>query len=207
MGTRHLIAVAVDGEYKIAQCGQWDGYPEGQGVDVLKFLSESKNIELLREKLKRVRFLDFGGQDKDFIEAYEKNSPIYVGDPDPRTEEQRHWFDTYIDRGLGAKILNSVAYSEDDEILLKNSIGFAGDSLFCEYAYVIDLDANTLEVYNGFNENEITEGRFVSGDPTFDIDASSKYEPVTLIKVYSLDNLPDRDTFISDLVPNEEDED
>jgi hypothetical protein len=40
MGTRHLIAVQLDGEYRIAQYGQWDGYPEGQGVDVLKFLRE-----------------------------------------------------------------------------------------------------------------------------------------------------------------------
>ena len=30
MGTRHLIAVQLDGEYKIAQYGQWDGYPEGK---------------------------------------------------------------------------------------------------------------------------------------------------------------------------------
>ena len=37
MGTRHLTAVHVDGEYKIAQYGQWDGYPEGQGMTALTF--------------------------------------------------------------------------------------------------------------------------------------------------------------------------
>lgn len=40
MGTRHLIEVVVDGQIKVAQYGQWDGYPSGQGVDVLKFLAE-----------------------------------------------------------------------------------------------------------------------------------------------------------------------
>lgn len=38
MGTRHLIAAVIDGEYKIAQYGQWDGDPEGQGLTVLDFL-------------------------------------------------------------------------------------------------------------------------------------------------------------------------
>lgn len=28
MGTRHLTAVVIDGDYKVAQYGQWDGYPE-----------------------------------------------------------------------------------------------------------------------------------------------------------------------------------
>ena len=38
MGTRSLIAVQLDGEYKIAQYSQWDGYPEGQGLGCLNFL-------------------------------------------------------------------------------------------------------------------------------------------------------------------------
>lgn len=31
MGTRNLTAVYLDGEYKIAQYGQWDGYPKDKG--------------------------------------------------------------------------------------------------------------------------------------------------------------------------------
>lgn len=44
MGTRHLIAAKVDGEYKLAQYGQWDGYPEGQGVAVLDFLVNKEDF-------------------------------------------------------------------------------------------------------------------------------------------------------------------
>ena len=33
MGTRHIIAVYVNGEYKIAQHGQFDGYPEHVGCE------------------------------------------------------------------------------------------------------------------------------------------------------------------------------
>ena len=38
MGTRHLTIVAAAGGYPVAQYGQWDGYPSGQGVTALNFL-------------------------------------------------------------------------------------------------------------------------------------------------------------------------
>jgi hypothetical protein len=38
MGTRNLTRVICDGKTKVAQYGQWDGYPEGQGKTVLNFL-------------------------------------------------------------------------------------------------------------------------------------------------------------------------
>ena len=41
MGTRNLTAVMIDGEYKVAQYGQWDGYPSGQGLTCLHFLRET----------------------------------------------------------------------------------------------------------------------------------------------------------------------
>ena len=44
------------GETKIAQYGQWDGYPEGQGVTILNFVRKKKNLEKLRAKLEKVRF-------------------------------------------------------------------------------------------------------------------------------------------------------
>ena len=37
MTTRSLTAVKINGEYKIAQYGYYDGYPSGQGVTILKF--------------------------------------------------------------------------------------------------------------------------------------------------------------------------
>lgn len=37
MGTRGLTMVICDGETKVAQYGQWDHYPEGNGITCLEF--------------------------------------------------------------------------------------------------------------------------------------------------------------------------
>lgn len=39
---------------------------------------------------------------------------------------------------------------------------FLDDSLFCEFAYIINLDTNMLEVYRGFNRNSNANGRYAS---------------------------------------------
>ena len=45
MGTRNLtMVINQEGETKVAQYGQWDGYPSGVGASVLSFL---KNKELV----------------------------------------------------------------------------------------------------------------------------------------------------------------
>jgi hypothetical protein len=175
MGTRHLVTVRNEGEYVVAQYGQWDGYPSGQGITILGFLNSEGNIEKLKEALKKVRFIDFKGRDKEFIEEYEKNAPEWSSDPDNRTFEQRRWFKSYCSRDVGGEILENIAVSTDSEILLKNSLDFGDDSLFCEYAYTIDLDKNTFEIYEDFKGNPIKE--------------------------YRLDMLPTETVFLSDLEP------
>lgn len=57
MGTRSLICVFKDGEYKVAQYSQWDGYPEGHGIGVLKFLTKEMDRNLFETKLNMVRYI------------------------------------------------------------------------------------------------------------------------------------------------------
>lgn len=198
MGTRHLIGVVKDNQLKVAQYGQWDGYPEGQGAAVLEFLSNKENINKLTKNLSKTRFIDEDGVDKDFIESYRNNAPEWSNDPDNRTEEQVKWFKTYMSRDLGAEILFNIAESKDDEILIANSEEFARDSLFCEYAYIIDLDANQLEVYKGFNKNPVGNGRFLSkGD-------EGEYHPIVLVKKYQFNELPSADQMSIDVDPQDE---
>lgn len=201
MGTRNLTAVMAGGIYKVAQYGQWDGYPSGQGAVILDFLLNHENVAKLRNSMANVRFLDPEGVDKEFVDSYTANAPEWSSDPDNRTEDQKVWFRNFITRDLCAKVLHNII-ENDGEIILTNAIAFAGDSLMCEYAYVIDLDSDAFEIYEGFNEQPITEGRFTSGDKG--LESSSDYGPVKLVKSYSLNSLPDLDTFVSDLESEEE---
>jgi hypothetical protein len=213
MGTRNLIAVQLDGEYRIAQYGQWDGYPSGQGKTVLDFLRAKTRIEKLRKALPRCRFLDAEGRDKAFMDSYNANAPEWSSQPDNRTAEQKRWFSTYITRDLGGKILEAVADSSDEEIILRNSIEFSADSLSCEYAYVIDLDANTLEVYKGFNTKELPAGhRFekftkeLSDHKYGDGGESYTYKHVRKVVEYPLDSLPTVKQMEKDVDPPEADD-
>lgn len=173
MGTRNLTAVFSDGEYKVAQYGQWDGYPEGQGRKALEFI-KSVNLDKFRNILKEVVFMD----DKK-VEAIGENWKL--------THPQ-------LSRDTGADILKLVINGKTELI---NKISFAGDSLFCEYAYVIDLDKCTFEIFKGFNKNKILKGRFKSNDKS--LEHTDDYEPIKLWKKYKLSNLPTVNQFLKDL--------
>lgn len=193
MGTRHLIAVVHDGKCKLAQYGQWDGYPSGQGLTSLNFartIVDAAARQAFAEKLRAARFITDA-------EAQAINAEIKA-DPSLFKEGKKYG---HFSRDRGAKILRIVADAEPG-ILLQDNINFAADSLFCEWAYVIDLDKNTLEVFKGFNKEPLSQV-----DRFFDIQKSGEeYKPVKLAKSYPLDSLPSEDQFMADLEPQEEGE-
>ena len=49
MGTRNLTTVIKNSETKVAQYGQWDGYPGGQGLTALKFLLKTDLSEFSKK--------------------------------------------------------------------------------------------------------------------------------------------------------------
>ena len=135
MRTRHLVAVQLDGKYKIAQYGQWDGYLDGQGKKVLNFLREMDRPKF-ETALRKCSFMteqDFEELDKEIQNKLQQN-PRYDW-----TTEYPH-----LSRNTGAGILEKVQESEG--LKLKNSISFAADSLFCEYAYVdVGIELHDVE--------------------------------------------------------------
>ena len=60
MGTRNLTIVYLEGNYRLAQYCQWDGYPTGQGATVLEFLQNltPEKLELFKTKLKELPIRD-----------------------------------------------------------------------------------------------------------------------------------------------------
>lgn len=121
MGTRHLICIYHNGQIVIAQYGQFDGYPDGVGVQILRFLKTPVNIARLRSGL-----------------------------PFIKVSSTEHYCNCYTEFG-SIKFLNSLAEAGDKggEVTVEVEMGleFAKDTLFCERAYVIDLDEGCLETY------------------------------------------------------------
>jgi hypothetical protein len=188
MGTRNLIVAQVGGEYKIAQYSQWDGYPSGQGVTVLNFL-RSANVENLKKAVSECQWIT--GEEIESINTQIKTLPSGYD-----------WKKDYpeLSRDTGGDIFNIILFSGKRK--LKNDIDFAKDSLFCEWAYVVDFDKNTFEIYQGFNQQPLNESdRFYSTDMD-----KNGYYPVRKIKEYDLSNLPDNETFIKECEGDEEDE-
>lgn len=112
-----------------------------------------------------------------------------------------------LSRDTGARVLEYIFNRGGAE--LRDSRDFAGDSLFCEWAYVIDLDAQQLEVYRGFNTSHARPlGRFADfePEPESNYEGAEQYYPIELVKVYRLDELPTVEQLDADVNSEEEEE-
>lgn len=194
MGTRNLIAVFMDGEYKVAQYGQWDGYPEGQGQKCLIFLREKMDEIKFREQLKKVHF----GNKEEFKKLFEE----FGADPSGSIsmENYNRFKEAYpeLHRDTAADILEMI---QDGKVrILKNDIDFAADGLFCEWAYVIDLDKRTFEVYTGFHKEPLTEkDRFYF----LKNKEEGEYSGIHMVFAWSIDDLPTEDVFLKTFVADD----
>jgi hypothetical protein len=183
MGTRHLIAVVVDGEPRIAQYGQWDGYLKGQGTTIVAFL-QGVDLEAFKEKVRKTKMLTqeevtarwkASGADGEWVSM------------EVAAKFKESW--EHLSRDSGAKTLDYVMAAENPEVL-PSSWDFAADSLFCEYAYVIDLDGGFFEVYKGFQEAPHTDGRFHMLEADQD-HRTAAYYPVRLIEKFPIRAIPE----------------
>lgn len=74
-------------------------------------------------------------------------------------------------------------YGWDNELKsFQNAVGFLYDSLFCEYAYIINLDTGKLEFYTGFNRNKEAKGRYANCPKPYELSDGSLMYGVKLVK-------------------------
>jgi hypothetical protein len=201
MGTRNLSCAFINGEYKVAQYGQWDGYPDGQGLTILKTL-RSCDIEKLKKDILSCWFIS----DKDFENLYKKLN-IKINDGMIKIEDADKFSQHHpqLDRDMAGAIFEFIMKA-NGEVPIQNSINFAKDSLFCEWTYVIDFDKNTFEIFKGFNKDPLskTERFYFNGEKVDEKDY--EYYPIKLLKVYSLSDLPTEETFLKELEIKEDEE-
>ncbi|RYP51567.1 hypothetical protein DL769_010793 [Monosporascus sp. CRB-8-3] len=221
MGTRHLILVYYKGQYRIAQYGQWDGYPEGQGATVLRFVSDPENLSKLRAVLDAEGMLyePTEGQLNDWYAEMQRACQEHYARPPPTDErELEDWCNVLhpgqdicpsVSRDTGADILRLVADATAEKpVPVVRRIEFLADTLFCEWAYVVDLDEHVLEVYGSLQYLE-TGVLPVLGDGSRFRRVESLKDAESLpflVGRFPFDNLPSKEEFVSSFTRAEAEE-
>jgi len=179
MGTRHVTMVIKEEKPVVSQYGQWDGYPSGQGLTVLRFL-KTRSLNKFKKKLELVHL----ATDEDIKELEDWFKSIGVDDGWMTSDQANLFHQKYplLTRDNGAEILFMLQDNKEKVFLQEaNDFAHGKDGGFgCEWVYVIDLDKNELQVHDGS----------INVIPT---------------KTYSLDKLPAPKKFCKDLEYVEED--
>ena len=214
MGTRNLTMVISNKQTKVAQYGQWDGYPERQGFTILKFLRKV-NLNKFKAKVDNLRFMT--EEDMRIANEYIQNLP--KDGSSWSANDNCYGKYAWLSRDTGGQILTAIMgnpvsyfqpYGEHKKFkykvdFVKDDSNFAADSLFCEWAYVIDLDKGTFEVYKGFNKTPLgKDHRFrYMQDLNLHMDREKDgtlrhngYYPVRLLKKFKLNDLPTPQQFL-----------
>jgi hypothetical protein len=119
------------GTTKIAQYGQWDGYPSYSGIQALEFLRNKEWQALLQSKLDNVEFVS----DEEVDQLYKQYEST--------DWENKDFLNAYpgLHRDTGIGILAVVA-NATDTIKSVDNTEFANDTLFCEGIYEVDFSTN-----------------------------------------------------------------
>ncbi|KAG8625655.1 hypothetical protein KVT40_006056 [Elsinoe batatas] len=177
------------------------GYPEGQGVIILRFFDDPSNLPKLvagLDKLYLPDVLELQAIDElleQTTDAARKKfeDPGYhkltVGEMETVQEDLvRPYLSLCPSLALdtGAEILALVADATDNVPVLNEFDNLTRH--LCEWAYVVDLDEGVLEVWGDNPEMEIPSNRFDQ------IGAK-----LVLVGQWDLNDLPDQDTFLEEL--------
>ena len=136
MGTRNLTKV-IDktGKVVVAQYGQWGGYPEGQGKNILEFIQGHRVLDTLEQALEKCKFVE-GTEGYVFFTS--------SGDYDKDTAVYQAYYPNFS-RNTGSDILKVIMYSTG-EVPLVDESDFENDTLMCEGVYTLDFQ--TREFYS-----------------------------------------------------------
>lgn len=183
MSTRGFLGFVAD-EHETITYVHFDAYPSGLGADVLKWARTVTDWDAVRQQAASLIHIDGDAMPTDEQRAalarYAKPG-VGGSKDDPGEEWYRLLHGTFGDPA--ATLASGYAPHAPD---------WPGDSLFCEWGYLVDLDAETFEVYQGFQQTP-HKGRFFDRKT----DSSSGYEPVKLLAAWPLNALPDDDAFLA----------
>lgn len=167
-----------------------DSYPSELGTRIVDFI-KAQGAEKLATIAKGIELVDSNkSPTKEQIARVQKDFPEVI---DLKVSEGKltDWY--CLTRGAQG---NFDAFAKGFPYM-SDSHNFLHESLFCEHAYIINLDDGVLEYHLGFNKNAKAPGRYVKGIK------GEKYKGVALLATYTFQQLIDTPT--EDIVADMED--
>lgn len=187
MGTRGFVGFVSGGETKVAY-NHFDSYPGGLGITMLDWLSVADFTEAAAQALAlRVVDPESTPTPEDVVRL---SNHLNLGVDGGHPGDGPSWYQLLRGTQGSPSLMLAAGVVED-------ASDFPGDSLFAEYGYVADFDAQVFEVYAGFQKEPHTEGRFSAMEPK--VKVTGMYYPVRLIGSWPLSNLPSGDDFLAQL--------
>jgi|WetSurSiteA1Bulk_404760.scaffolds.fasta_scaffold00318_9 hypothetical protein len=189
MSTRGAVGFVANKKWYVTY-NHSDSYPEYLGMHVLNFCKAVTNWEYLKTLVEKVTLVDEDIKPtQDLIDKYSIYSDTNVGN-----QSLEDWY--CLLRCLqGEKILYEVALGNVEHMIDDHM--FLADSLYCEWAYIIDLDDFTLKVYKGGNNKAFSDTPLPSDIISTEYDEEvyknikEKYYPVKMLYAYDLSKLPE----------------
>jgi hypothetical protein len=174
MSTRGIMGLRIHGVDKLMY-NHSDSYPEWLGNHV-----NNQLVQILKDPDRGIAWL-----------CEKAEELIMVTDEEPPTQEEIDSLKKYSDLGVSNQSYNDwyclLRHTHGELVdTLKAGYGvesksFISDSLFCEWAYIVNLDTNCLEVYKGFQKVPHNKGRFAE-DCVVESHRSNQYYPCALVR-------------------------
>ena len=173
MGTRGAYGFRVKGCDKVTY-NHFDSYPSMLGQNALELIKNNSDDELKRMADDIVlvdETVKTTPQERKYVRKFADKHNITISDTTVGSKTLDDWYCLLRDI-QGSFYVYSLGFK-----YMIDSRDFLFDSLFCEYAYIINTDSNKLEVYKGFNKDKDAPGRY--SRPTGD---GSEYYGIALVK-------------------------
>lgn len=215
MGTRGAYGVIIGEKEKIGYA-QHDSYPDGRGIDNLRELRYALDQgDALRELARKARLVDDSRKPKpEDVMRLRVFTDLNVSE-----QSTDDWY--CLTRGTHGSIVTMLQCG-----YILDSSDFPLDSLFCEWAYIVDLDKDVFEVYKGFNKKRPKKGHWKGRptkkeelqmfkdhlywchthkrDPWMAEKTIAEFKAVDLLASWPLDALPSDEEFLSATMKKEE---
>jgi len=187
MGTRGAVGFRHN-EKDYVTYNHFDSYPTCAGVSVIMTIIKQKLFDdKYRQKaIEKVESLQLINSEKIFeAEELEKirNNILALGLENNDYEPTRFGngkVDAYYVLNPIQRHINAYIHPKYTIPYMIDSHDFMANSLFCEWAYIVNFDTNSLEIYEGFNRNKNAAGRYADKQLQRTYEPKEEFYGVTL---------------------------